>query len=61
MVHVGSYDNEPGSLRLMENFAVQENYIRKTKTYRDIYLSDARKVSPEKLNTVLRVSIEKNN
>lgn len=59
MLHLGSYDDEPGSFRMMENFAEQENYSRISKTHREIYLSDARKVSPDKLKTVLRFRIEK--
>ncbi len=59
MLHMGSYDDEPESISMMERFAEQENYRRKTKTHREIYLSDARKVSPEKLKTVLRVCIDK--
>ena len=59
MLHIGSYDDEPASFRIMESFAEQENFRRKTKTHREIYLSDARKVSPDKLKTVLRVCIEK--
>ena len=59
MLHIGSYDDEPASFRIMESFAEQENFRRKTKTHREIYLSDARKVSPEKLKTVLRVCIDK--
>lgn len=61
MLHVGSYDNEPKSFKMMENFAEQDKFIRKTKTHREIYLSDARMVLPDKLQTVLRFSIEKNN
>ena len=59
MLHLGSYDSEPESFRLMESFAKQDNYCRISKTHREIYLSDARKVSPDKLKTVLRFSIEK--
>jgi len=59
MLHIGSYDDEPASFRIMESFAEQENFRRNTKTHREIYLSDARKVSPDKLKTVLRVCIEK--
>jgi hypothetical protein len=58
MLHIGSYDDEPASFRIMESFAEQEKYKRKTQTHREIYLSDARKVPPEKLKTVLRVCIE---
>ncbi|MEI7423186.1 MAG: GyrI-like domain-containing protein [Prolixibacteraceae bacterium] len=60
MLHVGSYNDEPKSFKMMEDFADQNKYIRKTKSHREIYLSDARKVSPDKLQTVLRFSIEKN-
>ncbi|MBP6978400.1 MAG: GyrI-like domain-containing protein [Lentimicrobiaceae bacterium] len=59
MLHLGSYDNEPESFRLMERFAEQNNYFRKSKIHREIYLSDARKVSSDKLKTVLRFSVEK--
>jgi len=59
MLHLGSYDNEPESFKLMESFAEQEKYSRKSRTHREIYLSDARKVSPDKLKTVLRFNVEK--
>jgi len=59
MLHVGSYDDEPMSFKMMENFAEQENFRRTIKTHREIYLSDARKVSPSKLNTILRFNVEK--
>ncbi len=59
MMHLGSYDNEPESFKLMEEFASNEGYIRKSKVHREIYLSDARKVAPEKLKTILRFIIEK--
>lgn len=59
MLHLGSYDNEPESFEIMEYFAKRENVVRKAKTHREIYLSDARKVSPDKLKTVLRFCIEK--
>lgn len=57
MMHLGSYENEPESFKIMEDFAEGENLSRKSKTHREIYLSDARKISPEKLKTVLRFQI----
>jgi len=60
MLHVGRYDDEPESFKMMENFAGENKFIRKSKIHREIYLSDARKVSPDKLQTVLRFSVEKN-
>ena len=59
MLHEGSFDSEPESFKLMENYAEQENYKRTCKTHREIYLNDARKVSPDKLKTVLRFCVEK--
>jgi hypothetical protein len=54
MMHHGSYDNEPESFKIMEDFCHDNNLIRESKIHREIYLSDARRVIPEKLKTVLR-------
>jgi hypothetical protein len=59
MLHSGSYDSETESFRQMEDFAEKMGYIRKTKSHREIYLSDSRKVSSDKLKTVLRFRVEK--
>ena len=58
MLHLGSYDDEPASFKLMEEFAEENRLVRKCKTHREIYLSDARKVEPAKLKTVLRFGVE---
>jgi hypothetical protein len=58
MLHNGSYDNEPQSFAAMEIFAKDKGLNRKYKTHREIYLSDARKTSVEKLKTVLRFQVE---
>ena len=57
MLHLGSYDDEPQSFKLMEEFAVNSGYVRESKKHREIYLTDARKVAPEKLKTVLRFQV----
>ncbi len=59
MLHLGSYDNESETFKIMESFTKQENFSRKSKIHREIYLSDGRKVATEKLKTVLRFGIEK--
>lgn len=59
MMHIGSYDSEPASFRQMEDFCQQNGYKRESKKHREIYLSDFRKVSPDKLKTVLRFRILK--
>jgi hypothetical protein len=54
MLHVGSYDDEAASFRQMEEFSRTQGRKRLTKSHREIYLSDFRKVPAEKLKTVLR-------
>ncbi len=58
MMHLGSYDNEAQSFSLMEGFATQQNLERLSKIHREIYISDFRKVAPEKLKTVLRFKVK---
>jgi hypothetical protein len=58
MMHLGSYDNEPESFKQMEDYAQSINKQRRSQVHREIYLSDARKVVPEKLKTVLRFEVE---
>jgi len=56
-MHVGSYDEEPETVQLMHAFMEQEGYeldITDKRLHHEIYLSDARKVAPEKLRTVIR-------
>lgn len=56
-MHIGSYDNEPVTVQLMHEFMEQEGYaldISENRFHHEIYLSDARRVAPEKLKTVIR-------
>ena len=56
-MHIGSYDNEPVTVQLMHEFMEQEGYaldISDKRFHHEIYLSDARRVVPEKLRTVIR-------
>lgn len=59
MLHVGSYDNEPKSFDIMSEFCKRNNLIRKSNIHREIYISDARKVSPDSLKTVLRFEVKR--
>lgn len=54
MMHLGPYDDEPESFEHMEAFAAEQGLERLSKRHREIYISDFRKVAPEKLKTVLR-------
>lgn len=58
MMHLGSFDNEPASFKIMEEFAKENNFTRLAKNHREIYLSDFRKVTAEKLKTILRFKIK---
>ncbi|WP_198519864.1 GyrI-like domain-containing protein [Polaribacter sp. ALD11] len=58
MLHVGSYDDEARTFKIMEEFAENSNLKRQSKVHREIYLSDFRKVSTEKLKTVLRFKLK---
>ncbi len=61
-MHVGSYDAEPETVALMDRYLETngyENDFSKTRLHHEIYLSDARRVLPEKLRTVIRHPIRK--
>ena len=56
-MHLGPYDDKPETVRLMTEFAEAQGYvidISETRYHHEIYLSDARKTTPEKLKTVIR-------
>lgn len=61
-MHIGAYDNEPATVALMHAYMEQQGYvldITGKRRHHEIYLSDARKVAPEKLKTVIRHPIRK--
>lgn len=58
MLHLGSYDNEPVSFGMMEQFCRDNGYKRISHKHREIYLSDPRRTEPDKLKTVLRFQVE---
>lgn len=62
IMHIGSYDDEPATITLMDKFIKENGYINdfsNTRMHHEIYLSDARRVAPEKLKTVIRHPIRK--
>lgn len=58
LLHIGSYDDEPQSFALMDKFAGQQGLARLSHIHREIYLSDARRTSPEKRKTILRYQVK---
>jgi hypothetical protein len=62
MMHIGPYDNEPESVAIMNAFLEENGYkkdINENRKHHEIYLSDPRKVAPEKMKTVIRHPIKK--
>lgn len=62
LMHLGSYDSEPASVELMDEFLARNGYqndLSDTRLHHEIYLSDPRKTPPEKWKTVIRHPIKK--
>lgn len=62
IMHLGSFDDEPATVAIMDAYLEAngyENDFSATRLHHEIYLSDARKVAPEKWKTVIRHPIRK--
>ena len=62
MMHLGAFDDEPATVAVMDEYIKQNGYandMNKDRLHHEIYLSDARKVAPEKWKTVIRHPIKK--
>lgn len=58
-LHIGSYDNEAETLRKLHEEFIPSESLQMTGKHHEIYLSDARKVAPEKLRTILRQPVQR--
>lgn len=58
MLHVGPYDREEETIAVMEDFAAAQG-LKRHGRHREIYLSDPRRVPPERLKTILRLPVRK--
>jgi len=58
ILHVGSYDAEPASFAKIDVEVAANKKERASKIHREIYLSDARRVEPSRLKTILRYKIK---
>lgn len=62
IMHLGPFDEEAASVALMDAYIHKCGYandLTETRRHHEIYLSDARKVAPEKWKTVIRHPIKK--
>jgi hypothetical protein len=58
ILYVGAYDDEPPTIAAMHEFIRAQGYVPRG-DHHEIYLSDARRVAPEKNRTILRQPIQK--
>jgi Uncharacterized conserved protein len=61
-MHIGSYDDEPATINLMNEHANNNDYeidITNKRYHHEIYLNDPRKCKPNELKTVIRHPIKK--
>ena len=58
MLHVGPYDRESETIAVMKGFAAAQGFVLMG-PHHEIYLSDPRRVPPERLKTILREPIAK--
>ena len=62
IMHIGPFDEEPATVEKMDRYLAEngyENDFTSERLHHEIYLSDARKVAPEKWKTVIRHPVRK--
>lgn len=62
IMHIGSFDDEPATVALMDKYLEENGYEKdfsNTRLHHEIYLSDPRKSTPDKQKTVIRHPIKK--
>ena len=62
LMHIGPFDDEPATVSMMNAYLLEngyENDFSDSRLHHEIYLSDARKVAPEKWKTVIRHPIKR--
>jgi len=61
-MHIGSFDDEPKTMKLIDNYIINNNLVNdvnEKRKHHEIYLSDFRKTETSKLKTVLRIPVKK--
>ena len=62
IMHIGSFDDEPATVTLMDKYLEENGYEKDfsdTRLHHEIYLSDPRKTTPDRQKTVIRHPIKK--
>ncbi len=61
-MHIGAFDDEPATVALMDQYLQEngyENDFSEGRLHHEIYLSDARRVAPERWKTVIRHPVKR--
>ena len=61
VLHIGTYDDEPETIKRLDDFIKTSGYrvdISETRRHHEIYLNDPRRTAPEKLKTIIRHPIQ---
>lgn len=61
-MHIGSFDEEAATIARMDQYLLENGYVNdfsRDRLHHEIYLSDARRVAPERWKTVIRHPIKK--
>ena len=62
IMHHGTYDDEPATVKLMDDYIARQGYqndFKENRLHHEIYLSDPRKTAKEKTKTIIRHPIRK--
>ena len=62
IMHHGAFDSEPDTIKIMDDYLSEngyENDFSGLRRHHEIYMSDARRVVPEKWKTVIRHPVRK--
>ncbi len=62
IMHIGPFDDEPDTVAVMDRYLAENGYVNDMndeRMHHEIYMSDARKVVPEKWKTVIRHPIKR--
>lgn len=62
IMHMGSFEDEAATVAMMDEYLAENGYVNditEARLHHEIYMSDARRVPPEKWKTVIRHPIKK--
>ena len=62
MLHTGPFETEPETVRVMDAFLAENGYVNDLtdrRLHHEIYLSDVRKIVPDRWRTILRHPVRK--